>query len=144
MRKFVYSVIALVSLSFIFSLGASAQEVKSITPAEFSKLVYDLSSESQELEFLGDKPVLLDFYATWCGPCKKLSPILDELAKEYAGKIVIYKIDTDKYPELSGAFGVRSLPTLVYIPMDGEPRYTIGLMPKESVASAIDEILLGK
>lgn len=86
---------------------------------------------------------IIDFYATWCGPCKAIAPILEELAKEYAGKIVIYKIDTDKERELAAAFGISSIPTLLFIPAKGDPQVAQGALPKESLKRAIDEFLLG-
>ena len=91
-----------------------------------------------------DKTVLLDFWAAWCGPCKMVAPILDELAKEYDGQIVIYKVDTEKEQELAGAFGIRSIPSILFIPMEGKPEMAQGAMPKASFKKAIDEFLLKK
>ena len=84
------------------------------------------------------------FYATWCGPCKMVAPILDELAKEYDGQIVIYKVDTDKETELARAFGIRSIPSILFIPMNGKPEMAQGALPKEAFKKAIDELLLKK
>lgn len=75
----------------------------------------------------------MDFYADWCGPCKMVAPILDELAKEYDGQIVIYKVDTEKEQELAGAFGIRSIPSILFIPMEGKPEMAQGAMPKASL-----------
>ena len=86
----------------------------------------------------------MDFYADWCGPCKMVAPILDELAKEYDGQIVIYKVDTEKEQELAGAFGIRSIPSILFIPMEGKPEWHRGLWPKASFKKAIDEFLLKK
>lgn len=93
--------------------------------------------------FAGDKPAIVDFYATWCGPCRQVAPILEELAKEYDGKIVIYKIDTDKEQGLAAAFGIRSIPTILFIPQQGKPQVAQGALPKEELKKAIDEFLLG-
>ena len=120
--------------------------VKNVTSDFFSKNVYDFKNvdDSGELKFLGKKPVLIDFYATWCGPCRVLEPILDELDKEYGGKIDIYKVNTEEEMELSGAFGVMSLPTLLFIPMEGPPVISPGAPPKQMLKELIDEKLLGK
>ena len=120
--------------------------VKNVTTKYFNKNVYDLNKvdENGELRFLGKKPVLIDFYATWCGPCRVLEPILDELYIEYDGKIDIYKVNTEDEMELSAAFGVMSLPTLLFIPMEGKPMISPGAPPKQMLKEMIDEKLLGK
>ena len=120
--------------------------VKNVTKDYFNKNVYDLNKvdENGELKFLGKKPVLVDFYATWCGPCKVLEPMLDELYTEYDGKIDIYKVNTEDEMELAGAFGVMSLPTLLFIPMEGKPAISPGAPPKQMLKELIDEKLLGK
>lgn len=122
----------------------SAGKVIHLTKAEFLKRVYNFEKNPEEWKYEGDKPAIVDFYADWCGPCKMVAPILDELAKEYDGQIVIYKIDTEKEKELAGAFGIRSIPSLLFIPMKGEPQMVQGAMPKASFKKAIDEILLKK
>ena len=120
--------------------------VKNITGDYFNKNVYDIKhiSENNELKFLGKKPVMVDFYATWCGPCKALEPILEELDKEYDGEIDIYKVNTEDEQELAGAFGVMSLPTLLFIPKEGKPVMSPGAPPKQMLKELIDEKLLGK
>ena len=120
--------------------------VKNVTTKYFNKNVYDLkkTDENGELRFLGKKPVLIDFYATWCGPCRVLEPILDELYTEYDGKIDIYKVNTEEEMELAGAFGVMSLPTLLFIPTEGKPVISPGAPPKQMLKDLIDEKLLGK
>lgn len=115
-----------------------------LTKDEFLQKVYNYEKNPNEWKYEGDKPAIVDFYATWCGPCKMLAPILEELAKEYDGQIVVYKIDTEKEPELSAAFGIRSIPTLLFIPKSGDPQVAQGAMPKASLKKAIDEFLLGK
>lgn len=115
-----------------------------LTKADFLAKVYNYEKNPNEWKYEGDKPAIVDFYATWCGPCKMIAPILEELAKEYDGQIVIYKIDTEKEPELSAAFGIRSIPTLLFIPKTGDPQVAQGAMPKASLKKAIDEFLLGK
>jgi len=121
--------------------------VKNVTTDYFNKNVYDINSALKnegELKFLGKRPVLIDFYATWCGPCRVLEPILDELYTEYDGKIDIYKVNTEEEMELAGAFGVMSLPTLLFIPMEGAPVISPGAPPKQMLKELIDEKLLGK
>ncbi len=115
-----------------------------LTKAEFMQKVVNYEANPNEWKYLGDKPCLIDFYADWCGPCKAVAPILEELAKEYDGKIVIYKIDTDKEQELAGTFGIRSIPSLLFVPMTGKPQMAQGAMPKDQLKKAIDEILLAK
>ena len=120
--------------------------VKNVTTKYFNKNVYDLkkTDDNGELKFLGKKPVLIDFYATWCGPCRVLEPILDELYTEYDGEIDIYKVNTEDEMELAGAFGVMSLPTLLFIPIEGKPAISPGAPPKQMLKELIDEKLLGK
>jgi len=115
-----------------------------LTKAEFLLKVHNYEANPTEWKYLGDKPCLIDFYADWCGPCKAVAPILEELAKEYDGKIVIYKIDTDKEQELAAAFGIRSIPSLLFVPMTGKPQMSMGAMPKDQLKKAIEETLLGK
>ena len=120
--------------------------VKNVTKDYFNKNVYDLDKvdDNGELKFLGKKPVLIDFYATWCGPCRALEPILDELSTEYDGEVDIYKVNTEDEMELSAAFGVMSLPTLLFIPTEGKPVMSPGAPPKQMLKELIDEKLLGK
>lgn len=115
-----------------------------LTKAEFLQKVANYETSPNEWKYLGDKPCLIDFYADWCGPCKAVAPILEELAKEYGDKIVIYKIDTDKEQELAAAFGIRSIPSLLFVPMTGKPQMAQGAMPKDQLKKAIDEILFAK
>ena len=120
--------------------------VKNVTTKYFNENVYDLKKvdDNGELKFLGKKPVLVDFYATWCGPCRALEPILDELYTEYDGEVDIYKVNTEDEMELSASFGVMSLPTLLFIPIEGKPAISPGAPPKQMLKELIDEKLLGK
>ena len=102
------------------------------------------STDFDENVTLSEIPVLVDMYADWCGPCKMIAPILEELAKEYDGKIDIYKVDTEKEQELAAVFGIRSIPTLLFCPMDGRPQVAQGAMSKADFEKAIDELLLKK
>lgn len=115
-----------------------------LTRAEFLTKVANYEQNPQNWEYLGDKPCIVDFYADWCGPCKMIAPILDELAEEYDGKIYIYKINTEKEQQLSADFGIRSIPTLLFCPMGEQPQMAQGALSKSAFKQAIDEVLLKK
>ena len=115
-----------------------------LTKAEFIQKVANYEQNPSEWKYLGDKPCIIDFYADWCGPCKMIAPILEELAKEYEGEIYIYKIDTEKEQELAQAFGIKSIPTLLFVPMNEAPQLVRGALPKTEFKKAIDEVLLKK
>lgn len=122
---------------------AETKNVIVLDAEQFNAKVYDLSKE--DLAYLGDKPAVVDFYATWCGPCQKIGPILEEVAGEYKDRIVIYKIDVDKAGKVARAFNVSSIPAILYIPANGkEPVMTIGARDKSIFKKEIDTILLGK
>lgn len=114
-----------------------------LTNAEFKQKVFNYEI-NKEWKFEGKLPVIIDFYADWCGPCKLLSPRVEEIAKEYAGKIIVYKVNTDKEQLLSQNMGIQSLPTLLFIPVKGKPQATMGAVPKETLVKAIHEVLLVK
>jgi thioredoxin len=116
--------------------------VKELNAESFTKQVFDMDSEN--LVFLGDKPTIVDFTASWCGPCQRISPILEELAKEYEGQITIYKVDVDKEKGLAHAFNVSSIPAVLYIPLEGEPVMTVGARGKERFKEEIKTLLLKK
>lgn len=115
-----------------------------LTKAEFLKKVVDYEGNPTEWKYLGEKPAIIDFYASWCGPCKRVAPILDELAAEYDDKIDIYKIDTEQEQELAAAFGIRSIPTLLFVPMEGKPQMVQGAIGKADFEKIIQEVLLAK
>ena len=108
----------------------------------FNDKVYDMTVE--ELAYLGDKPAIVDFTASWCGPCQRIAPILEELAEEYKGDIVIYKVDIDKERGLAKAFNVSSIPAVMYIPLDGDPTMTIGARGKEKFKQEIKTLLMNE
>lgn len=115
-----------------------------LTRASFLAKVYNYEKNPKEWVYEGEKPAIVDFYATWCGPCKAIAPVLEKLAEEYEGRIVVYKVDTDREPELSAAFGIRSVPTLLFIPAQGTPQAAHGALPEEALRKTVEEFLLGK
>lgn len=115
-----------------------------LTKAEFMAKVANYEANPIEWKYLGDKPCIIDFYASWCGPCKTIAPILEDLAKEYHGQIYIYKINTEEEQELASAFGIRSIPSILFCPMEGKPQMAQGAMPKDAFKQAINEVLLKK
>ncbi len=98
--------------------------------------------EGKDWKYKGELPCIIDFYADWCGPCKMVAPVLEELAKEYEGKVTIYKVDTEEQQELAGVFGISSIPTIMFCPMEGQPQAAAGALPKSSFESAINDVLL--
>ncbi len=112
-----------------------------ITKADFLKKVYDFEKNPDEWKYLGSQPAIVDFYADWCGPCRQLSPVLDELAKEYSGKLTIYKVNVDNERGLATFFGIRSIPTLLFIPMKGKPQRSLGALSKTELKGIIKDVL---
>ena len=115
-----------------------------LTKSEFLQKVVNYETTPNEWKYLGDKPAIVDFYASWCGPCKMVAPILEELAKEYKDDIVVYKVNTENEQELAGAFGIRSIPTILFIPMKGDPQVIMGAQPKPELKNIIENFLLKK
>ena len=113
-----------------------------LTKADFLAKVANYEKNPQTWEYLGDKPAIIDFYADWCGPCKMVAPILEQLAAEYEGQIYIYKVDTEEEQELAADFGIRSIPTLLFVPMNEAPQMAQGALPKDAFKQAINEVLL--
>jgi thioredoxin len=120
-----------------------------LSKQDFLEKVMNYEKNQTEWVYEGDLPALIDFYADWCGPCRMAAPVLEELAKEYEGKIYIYKVDTEKERELAGVFGIRSLPSFLFVPQDGRPTMSNGIaqtteQTKQMFRQMIDEILLGQ
>lgn len=115
-----------------------------LTKETFMQKVANFEANPKEWKYLGDKPCIIDFYADWCGPCKAVAPILEELAKTYDGQIYVYKINTDEQQELAGMFGIRSIPSLLFVPMNDKPQMSVGALPKAQMVEAINNILLAK
>lgn len=126
---------------------SEAGGTKLLVKADFLKTVWNYETTPQEWKFLGDKPAIIDFYADWCGPCKIASPILEEISHEFAGKVDVYKIDTEKEKELAAVFGIRGIPAFLYIPKHGKPVMTSGIArskedTKKMFVDNINNILL--
>jgi thioredoxin len=105
----------------------------------FKEKIFDYTV-NKEWKYSGSKPAIIDFYAQWCGPCKMLSPLLEKISEEYEGRIDIYKVDTDQEPELSSLFGIQSVPSILFVPLSGEPRMALGALPRDGIEGAIKEV----
>ena len=114
--------------------------VEHLTKETFLTKVFNYQ-DNKEWKFTGDKPCLIDFYADWCGPCKMVAPVLEELAVEFDGKLDIYKVDTEKEVELASVFGIRSIPSLLFVPKTGQPQMAMGALPKETLVQAFRDVL---
>jgi thioredoxin 1 len=112
-----------------------------LTSKDFKDKVFDYET-STTWNFKGARPAIIDFYADWCGPCKRLAPVLEELSKEYAGKVDIYKVNIDTEQDIAGTFGIMSVPSLLFVPLGAEPQMAQGALPKEILEQAIKEVLL--
>ena len=111
-----------------------------LTKETFKEKVFNFE-QNKEWKFEGDIPCMIDFYADWCQPCKIVAPVLEELAGEYNGKINIFKVNTEQEQELSALFGIKSIPSLLFVPIDGQPQMAMGALPKDSFEKAIKEVL---
>jgi thioredoxin 1 len=111
-----------------------------LTKETFQKKVFDYEN-SKEWKFNGELPCIIDFYADWCGPCKMVAPVLEELSEDYKDKINIYKVNTEEEQELAAVFGIRSIPSILFCPKDGKPQMAMGALPKSSFESAIEDVL---
>lgn len=114
--------------------------IEHLTMDTFKQKVFDFEKNT-EWKFEGTRPAIIDFYADWCGPCKMVAPILEELSKEYDGKLDIYKVDTENEQELASVFGIRSIPSLLFIPLNDRPQMAQGALPKESFKQAFKDVL---
>lgn len=131
----------IIGLLAVMGLLPIKAEVQYLTTAQFKERVYDYT-KSNEWKFKGKKPMIIDFYTTWCGPCKRLAPIMEELSEKYKGRVVFYKVDIERDRELANEFQVSSIPQVLYIPMSGKPQKLVGLYPKEQIEEIINSFLL--
>lgn len=151
--KRVFIIGTIIKLFFLSSLAAgnpgytekpgNNTAVLSLTDESFKQLIFNYE-KNKEWKFEGTMPVIIDFNASWCPPCRQLSPIVEDIAKEYSGRVVVYKVDTDKEQKLAQSLGVTGLPTLLFIPVKGKPRSSVGFIPKESLVKTINDVLLVK
>ena len=137
MRKLIFTVL----LSIAAVAPMMAEDVVYITTEQFRARVFDYKAE-KEWVYRGDKPCVIDFYTTWCGPCKRLAPIMEELSQKYCDQVKFYKADTERERELAYIFNISSIPQVLYIPTEGKPMLLKGLYPKEEIVKIIDEFLL--
>ena len=112
-----------------------------LTKETFLTKVFDYE-KNQDWKFSGELPAIIDFWAPWCGPCRMVGPVLEELSEEYKGKVNIYKVNTDEEQELGSVFGIRSIPSILFVPLEGQPKMAVGALPKESIKQTIDKELL--
>lgn len=135
-------------LFMVAGLTANAQEekkeskVQHLTYKEFLKKVWDFEKDPSTFVYKGKLPAIVDFYADWCGPCRRVAPIMEKLAEEYDGKLLIYKVNTQYETELAKAFQIRSIPTVLFIPVEGQPMMQVGAMPEEGYRKVVVEQLL--
>jgi thioredoxin len=122
-------------------MDTMASNVVYLTTEEFKNKVFNYTV-NKEWKYSGELPAIIDFYADWCGPCKMVAPILQEIAKDYEGKLIVYKVDTESERDLAAAFGISSIPTLLFVPMTGQPQAAMGALPRQSFDRAIKDVLL--
>ena len=144
MRK--YILIAMVILATACTANAQEKKeeskVKHLTYNEFLSKVWNFKSNPDTFEYKGKLPAVVDFYADWCGPCRRVAPIMEKMAQEYDGKLLVYKVNVDQEKELSAAFNVKSIPMVLFIPMEGKPMMQVGALPEEGYKQVIEEQLL--
>ena len=114
--------------------------VEHLTKETFLNKVFNFE-KNKEWKFDGEKPCIIDFYADWCGPCKMVAPVLEELAKDFDGKIDVFKVNTEEEQELASAFGIRSIPSFLFVPSEGKPQMAMGALPKETFIKAFKDVL---
>jgi thioredoxin 1 len=154
MKKLTFILLFLVSFTFnacsnngntdITGNENTEGQVNKLTAESFQKLVWDYKSNPKEFVFKGDQPVIIDFYADWCRPCKMVAPVMDELSKEYKGKVRIYKVNTDEQRELAGLFNINSIPAVLFVPKNGKPQMSVGAMQKPAYVEMIKNVLVVK
>ena len=139
MKKYILTM----AMSLLMVLPMAAEDVVYITTEQFRARIFDYKTE-KEWKYKGDKPCVVDFYTTWCGPCRRLAPIMEELSQKYCDRVQFYKADTEREREVAYVFGISSIPQVLYVPVEGKPILLKGLYPKEEIIRIIDDFLLKK
>ena len=120
--------------------NGDGRDVELLSEVAYKENIEDFTTD--EWKYLGEVPAIVDFYADWCGPCRQLAPLIDEIASEYSGKIKVYKVNVDNAGSLARSYGIRSIPSVLFIPLSGEPRMKVGLMPKSDLKALVEDFLL--
>lgn len=149
MKKTISTIVCMIFLLCGMSVMAQGDITKQIEEGkavkvnkeQFLKYIYDFEKNPQEWVYEGKKPCIIDFYADWCGPCRKLAPIMSSIASKYKGEVIVYKVDTEAQRELAAFFGIKSLPTIVFVPAKGTPQAAMGLMPEEDIEKYIESVI---
>lgn len=145
LRSVSFTIALLATVFAVAAKGkAEAGEVVTLNKADFLIKVYNYEKNQDQWVYEGDKPCIIDFYADWCPPCKKIAPIMKELAAEYGDDIVVYKVNIDNEPELKNLFGIQSIPSILFVPAKGKPQMALGALPKEAFVKQITDVLLVK
>ena len=144
MKKTILIAIAILAFGFTASAQEKKEEskVKHLTYSEFLKKVWDFEKNPNTFIYKGELPAIIDFYADWCGPCRRVAPIMEKLAEEYDGKLLVYKVNTDQERGLSAAFQVKSIPMVLFIPLEGQPTMQVGALPEEGYRKVVEEQLI--
>ena len=144
MKKTILIAIAILAFGFTASAQEKKEEskVKHLTYNEFLKKVWDFEKNPNTFIYKGELPAVVDFYADWCGPCRRVAPIMEKLAEEYDGKLLVYKVNTDQERGLSAAFQVKSIPMVLFIPLEGQPMMQVGALPEEGYRKVVEEQLI--
>ncbi len=144
MKKSILLVLALLMVGITSNAQDKKEEskVKHLTYNEFLKKVWNFESNPNTFIYKGKVPAVIDFYADWCGPCRRVAPIMEKLAEEYDGKLLVYKVNVDQEKELSAAFQVKSIPMVLFIPLEGQPMMQVGAMQEADYKKIVTEKLL--